>query len=311
MRLAMFRAVFRAELLKLRTTRAPWVVAAVAVAGMVFAQALTLVLPRTLRALEGLGGADAGFQVGVQAPPDVTADVMSTLASATDLGTAAAQRGMLDLLGQGPASGSSGVTALCVLLLGVLAATADFRTGGIVPTALAVPDRLRILAGKAGATAVAALAIGVALALVTALGLVVAVATTPDATLAIGPAEALGVWARGLAVMVLLSWLGLAVGTLVRGQVAAVVVVVALALVEPMVQAAALVLTGGATTATSWLPITLGSLASAGQGAAQLFGATTDAGAGVGVAAALAGLLAWAGVLLVAAGAVFRRRDLA
>ncbi|MFE7405344.1 hypothetical protein [Isoptericola sp. NPDC057559] len=305
-------AVFRAELLKLRSTRTPWVVAAVAVAGMVLTQVLTLVLPRTLRTLEALSGSDAGFHVGAQMSPADTSELLSGLASATDLGTAAAQRGLLDLLGNGPAgSGSSGVTALCLLLLGALAATADFRTGGIVPTALAVPDRLRVLAGKAGATAVAALAIGVALALVTAVGLVLAVATTPGASLAIGPVEALGVWARGLAVLVLLSWLGLAVGTLVRGQVAAVVVVVALALVEPMVQAAALVLTGGATTATSWLPITLGSLASAGQGAAQLFGATTDAGAGVGVAAALAGLLAWAAVLLVTAGAVFRRRDLA
>jgi|GEM_PF-430109 len=307
--------MFRAELLKLRTTRTPWVVAAVAVAGMVLTQVLTLVLPRTLRTLEALGagsGADAGFHVGVQMSPGDTTELLSGLAAATDLGTAGAQRALLDLLGNGPAgSGSSGTTALCMLLLGALAATTDFRTGGIVPTALAVPDRLRVLAGKAGATATAALVTGAALAVVTAVGLVLAVATTPGASLALGPGEALGVWARGLAVMVLLSWLGLAVGTLVRGQVAAVVVVVALALVEPMVQAAALVLTGGATTATSWLPITLGSLASAGQGAAQLFGATSDAGAGLGAAAALAGLLAWAAVLLVAAGTVFRRRDLA
>ncbi|MEU2201834.1 hypothetical protein [Isoptericola sp. NPDC019482] len=304
-------AAFRAELLKLRTTRTPWVIGAVAVAGMLLTQALTLVLPRTLRTLEALGGSDAGFHVGAQMSPADTSELLSGLAAATDLGSAAAQRSMLDLLGQGPASSSSGVTALCVLLLGALAATTDFRTGGIVPTALAVPDRLRILGGKAGATATAALAIGVALALVTAVGLVVAIATTPGAGLAIGPGEALGVWARGLAVMVLLAWLGLAVGTLVRGQVAAIVVVVGLALVEPMIQAAALVLTGGATTATSWLPITLGSLASAGQGAAQLFGATTDAGPALGAAAALAGLLAWAVVLLVTAGAVFRRRDLA
>ncbi|MGF0115324.1 hypothetical protein ACQFYA_03220 [Promicromonospora sp. Marseille-Q5078] len=307
--------MFRAELLKLRTTRTPWVVAAVAVAGMVLTQVLTLVLPRTLRTLEALGagsGSDAGFHVGVQMSPGDATELLSGLAAATDLGTAGAQRALLDLLGNGPAgSGSSGTTALCMLLLGALAATTDFRTGGIVPTALAVPDRLRILAGKAGATATAALVTGAALAVVTAVGLVLAVATTSGAGLALGPGEALGVWARGLAVMVLLSWLGLAVGTLVRGQVAAVVVVVALALVEPMVQAAALVLTGGATTATSWLPITLGSLASAGHGAAQLFGATSDAGAGVGAAAALAGLLAWAAVLLVAAGATFRRRDLA
>jgi ABC-2 type transport system permease protein len=128
------------------------------------------------------------------------------------------------------------------------------------------------------------------------------------ASLALGAGEVVGAWGGGLAVMVLYAWLGLAVGTLVRGQVAAVVVGVALSLVEPMIQAAALVLTGGATAATSWLPVTLGSLASAGQGGAALFdGAAT----GPGAAAALAGLLAWAAVLLLTAGAVFRRRDLA
>ncbi|GAA1719143.1 hypothetical protein GCM10009809_13720 [Isoptericola hypogeus] len=297
--------MFRAELLKLRTTRTPWIIGAVALAGMVLTQVLHLVLPRTLGALASLEG--PGLTVGVQAP-GAASDLVPGLAAIADLGSAEAQRGMLDLLGNGAGgAGSSGVTALCMLLLGVLAVTTDFRTGGIVPTALVVPDRLRVLAGKAGATAAVALVTGAALALLTAAGLVVAVGTTPGATLALGAGEALAVWGRGLVVLVLLTWLGLAVGTLVRGQVAAIVVVASLALVEPLVQAAALVLTGGTSAATSWLPLTLGALASTGQGAADLLGGTTA----VSAWAALAGLTAWAAVLLGTAAVVFRRRDLA
>ena len=299
-------AVFRAELLKLRTTRTPWIIAAVALAGMALTQVLHLVLPRTLSALASMEG--SGLSVGVQAPPEMSADLVPELTALTDLGSADAQRGMLDLLGNGAGgAGSSGVTALCMLLLGVLAVTTDFRTGGIVPTALVVPDRLRVLAGKAGATAAVALLTGAALALLTVVGLVLAVATTPGATLALGPGEALAVWGRGLVVLVLLTWLGLAVGTLVRGQVAAIVVVASLALVEPLVQAAALILSGGTSAVTSWLPLTLGSLASTGQGAADLLGGSSP----VGALPALAGLAAWAAAGLAVAAVVFRRRDLA
>ena len=298
--------MYRAELLKLRTTRTPWIIAAVALAGMVLTQVLQIVLPRTLRALESLEG--SGVTVGPQAPPEVAADLGPAIAAATDLGSAEAQRGMLDLLGSGAGgAGSSGVTALCMLLLGVLAVTTDFRTGGIVPTALVVPDRMRILAGKAGAVGVVALLTGAALALVTAVGLVVAVGTTPGAHLALSPGEALGVWGRGLVVLVLLAWLGLAVGTLVRSQVAAIVVAASLALVEPLVQVAVLILSGGTSSGTSWLPLTLGSLASTGRGAAELFGGA----AAMGPLPALAGLAAWATVLLAASALVFRRRDLA
>ncbi|MCA5892057.1 hypothetical protein LEP48_01660 [Isoptericola sp. NEAU-Y5] len=305
--------MFRAELLKLRSTRTPWIIAAVAAAGMVLTQVVTLVLPRTLGTLGGLGalgsGDGAGLTVGTPMTPADTAELTADLGALTDLGSADAQRGLLDLLGSGAGgAASSGITALCMLLLGVLAVTTDFRTGGMVPTALVVPDRLRILAGKAGATAVVAVVTGGVLALLTAVGLVVAVATTPDASLVLGAGEVLGVWGRGLAVLVLLTWLGLAVGTLVRGQVAAIVVVASLALVEPLVQTMALVLSGGTASLTSWLPLTLGSLASTGQaGAAQLFGGSAAMGAGT----ALAGLLAWAAVLLGVAAVVFRRRDLA
>ncbi|WP_407319384.1 hypothetical protein UQW22_03115 [Isoptericola halotolerans] len=289
--------MFLAELLKLRSTRAPWVVGIVAVAGAVLVQSTTLLLPRLADRLGGLGGTSS----------EIATDLVPDLTAMTDLGSASVQRGMLDLLGNGPSgAGSVGVATLCLLILGVLAGTTDFRTGGVVPTALVVPSRARVLLGKAGATAVAALVIGVALAVVGALGLAVAIATTPGAGLAISGADALATWVRGLCVLVALAWLGLGVGVLVRGQVAAIVVVVGAAFVEPLVQATVALLSGGTSSAMSWLPLTLGSLASTGQGASGLLGGSAAFGAG----AALAGLAVWVVVVLGGGAVMFRRRDL-
>ena len=296
--------MFRAELLKLRTTRTPWILGIVALAGMVLVQVLTIVLPRILAGLEGMGG---GATVGLQASPELTADLAPDLTGLTDLGSAAVQRAMLDLLGNGPAgSGSAGVSVICMLLLGVLAVTTDFRTGGIVPTALVVPSRLRILAGKAGATAVVALVIGAALAVLTALGLFVAVASTPGAQLLVGAGDVLGVWGRGLVVLVLFAWLGLGIGTLIRGQVAAILVVVGLVVVEPLIQAAVVLLSGGTSSAAAWLPLGLGSLASTGQSATSVLGGLAP----LGVGAAILGLVAWVAVALGSGAVTFRRRDL-
>lgn len=291
--------MFRAEMLKLRSTRSPWVIGIVAVAGAALVQALTILMPRVLQGLDAFAAS-----TGSAGP---SADLMPELGALTDVGDATVQRGMLDLLGNGPSgTGSVGVVTLCLLILGALAGTTDFRTGGIVPTALVVPSRTRILLGKATATAVAALVIGVALALVSALGLATAVLTAPGAELAVGADEILGIWARGLGVLVAFTWLGLGIGVLVRGQVAAIVVVVALAFVEPMVQAIVALLSAGGSSAMSWLPLTIGALASAGQGAGGMLGGAET----IGVAAALAGLAAWVAVVLGSGAVTFRRRDL-
>ncbi|SME89351.1 hypothetical protein L603_001400000160 [Cellulosimicrobium cellulans J34] len=296
--------MYRAEMLKLRTTRAAWVVAAVAVAGMLVVQAFTLLLPTILRGTEALGG---GTTVGLQASPELAAELTPDLGALTDVTQPAYQRATLDLLGNGlSGSGSVGVATVCMLLLGVLAVTTDFRTGGIVPTALVQPSRLRVLAAKAGATATVALGVGVVLALLGALGLLVAIVTSPGATLALGPGDVLGIWARGLVVLVLLAWLGLGIGTLVRGQVAAVVTVAALALAEPVVRGAVTLLSGGESAAAEWLPLGLGALASTGQSGAAVLGGAAP----LGTLAALAGLTAWVVVVLGSGSVTFRRRDL-
>ncbi|MEK8226224.1 hypothetical protein NKG05_09375 [Oerskovia sp. M15] len=100
--------------------------------------------------------------------------------------------------------------------------------------------------------------------------------------------------------------MGLGIGTLIRGQVAAILVVVGLVIVEPLVQAAVMLLSGGASNATAWLPLGLGALASTGQSATQALGGLAP----MGVGAAVLGLVVWVAVLLGSGTAVFRRRDL-
>ncbi|MBD5785142.1 hypothetical protein IF650_03015 [Cellulosimicrobium terreum] len=298
--------MFRAEILKLRSTRAAWVLGVVALVGAALVQAFSVALPRVLAGLESLG--TTGTTFGNTSAPDLAAELTPDLTALADVSTPAFQRTMLDLLATGPGgSGSTGVIAICMLLLGVIAVTTDFRTGGIVPSALVEPSRARILAAKAGASAVVAVVIGTGIVLLTAAGLLVAISTTPGAVLMLSAGEVLGIWCRGLVVLVLLAWLGLGVGTLVRSQVGAVVTVGALVLVEPVVQGVVALLSGGQSAAAAWLPLGLGSLASTGQGVGQLLGGAAPFGAAV----ALAGLCAWVALLLGGGALAFVRRDLA
>ncbi|CAM3504371.1 hypothetical protein OCAE111667_13020 [Occultella aeris] len=289
--------MFRSELLKLRTTRAAWIVAAVAWIGMIAVQALTVSLPRLVQSL-GTGSSDL--------PPDVAAELIPDLTALTDLGSPALQRSILDLLALGPGSSNVGLTVMAMLVLGALIATTDLRTGGIVPTALITPSRPRILAAKAAAGATTAVIIGVGLIVLTALGLFVAITITPGAELALAPGEVLGSWGRGLAVLVLFTWLGQAIGTLVRGQVATLITVGALIIAEPILRGIVSFIGGGGAAITDWLPLGLGSLASVGPGAGVLAGPE-----GLGALGGLAALAAWVLVLGFGGLESFRRRDLA
>lgn len=124
------------------------------------------------------------------------------------------------------------------LVLGVTGMTAEHRYQTATPTFLAVPGRARVVAAKAAAHLLVGVLYGV-VAVLTALvvgGVVIAVR---GAGLGLG---ADGLWqAVALAVLAVALWtlLGLGIGTLIRNQVAAILVAVAVAfLVEPLVTVA-------------------------------------------------------------------------
>ena len=274
--------MFAAELLKLRTVAAPAVTIAIGAVGLLLTQVLLVtVIPAIAN-----GTIDTNGEVGAAELGPV------------DPGALPFQLAALDVLGGGSGTGSVSVATIAVLILGLLVATTDYRHGGIVATALAQPRRGRILAAKASATAVTAAAFGVLLAIIAAGVLVVTVVVLPGAELVLDPLTALAVLGRGVLVVVLLALLGLGIGVLVRSQLAGVLVVVALLLLEPIVQAVAGLISGGVPLWAQLLPVSLGRTAIAAPEGGLVWGVAL---------AALGGVVA---VVLVAASAVLRRRDL-
>lgn len=274
--------MIRAEVLKLTTTRATKVAAAVGVVGLVATQAtLVTILPALASGAIGPGRAALGGDFPT-----------------FDLSTRAAQLDALSPLGSSTGAGSIGIAILSVLILGVLAGTTDYRFGGIVPTALAEPRRGRILASKIGATALVGLVVGIVYAAVSALALMISLPLTgTDLALSVG--DIAGVLGRGAVVVTLLALLGLAVGILARNQLVGVLTMIGVLVLELIFQGMVQLVTGTLPMWAQLLPLSLGQ--------AAIAPSTVGAIAPVAAVAALAALVA---LVLAAAGAAMRARDI-
>jgi ABC-type transport system involved in multi-copper enzyme maturation permease subunit len=124
-------------------------------------------------------------------------------------------------------AGSSGAVLLATFA-GVLAVTSEFRYGTIRPTLLIQPRRRVVLAAKlavAGLTGVLFGAVCIALSL----GAGLAIFAVRGIDVAPTGADVVGLVAGTIATAALSALLGVAIGTLIRNQVGAVVAVVAYA----------------------------------------------------------------------------------
>ena len=270
-----------AELLKLRTVAATKVTVALGVVGLLVTQVLLVTLL-----------------------PALASGAIDTKGAAAELGTidpgsVAFQYSALNPLGGMGGVGSVSIATIAVVVLGLLVATTDYRFGGIVTTALAQPRRLRILGGKVAATAVVAAGLAVVYAVVVLGNLLVATLVIPGAELVLPAVDIVSTLVRGAAVVVLLALLGVGIGVIVRSQLAGILVVISLLVLEPIVQALAQALTGGVPLWAQLLPLSLGQAAIAQVGSLALHPLVA--------LAALAGIVL---AVLVAAGAALRRRDL-
>lgn len=187
---------------------------------------------------------------------------------------------------------AASLVSAVIVVFGVVGATGEHRHGTITPTLLAAADRRRALIAKLAAYLVAGILVGIVLQGVAfAVGIpLLADAKGPDLDrneyLNLGLGGALG---AGLA-----ATIGVALGTLVRNQVAAVIGSLGYLLVlEPLIPIAD----------TDIYPWTLGGSLSA------LAGDTFDHSLPWGEGGLV--LLAWAVALCAAALAVDRRRDVA
>lgn len=124
------------------------------------------------------------------------------------------------------------------LLIGTLMVTAEFRHETLTPTFLATPRRGIVLAGKV-LVAILLGAIFAVLALISAVGPGAAALAVFGLDTALGSSDTWAMFGRIAIALILWTIVGLGVGTLVRNQVAAIVIVLAFTqFVEPIARIA-------------------------------------------------------------------------
>jgi len=184
------------------------------------------------------------------------------------------------------------IVMLFVVVLGIRSFTDEVRHGSIVPTFLATPQRLRVVAAKTSVSAAAAVAFAV-------LGLAVGIGVVAVYLSAHGYAVSVAVWplaelfGRAIVIAVLWALIGVSVGIVVRHQVAAIVGTLAWLLVVENI------LGQIAPKIAAWLP------ASASGAAAGIASANPIITPAVGMVV----LVGWAAGAVGLAAAVVRRRD--
>ena len=148
--------------------------------------------------------------------------LLSVLATVLTAGLEGAplQRDDPDLLARAVGAGASSGNVV-VLVLGILTLTQEFRFGTATPSFLVTPRRWRVLVAKIVAVAVTGVLFA-AVSAVLALGIGAVLIPLRDGTLT-WDVTVLQVLLGGALVMVLYGPIGMAVGALVRNQIAAVV----------------------------------------------------------------------------------------
>lgn len=133
-------------------------------------------------------------------------------------------------------SSASSIGYVFPVLLGALAATAEFRNQTLTPTFLASPRRATVLAAKLVALAAMGALYGVG-ALVGSVGVGAPMFALLGGDAALDSSDTWALFGRVLIAMSLWSVIGVALGTLVRSQVAAIVTVLAFTqFVEPILR---------------------------------------------------------------------------
>jgi len=118
--------------------------------------------------------------------------------------------------------GITGLTQIFTLVLGILAVTSEYRHGTITPSALVVPDRIRLGLGKLGATLLVGLIYGLLSGLlVTLIGLLLVSSRNIPTEATFSHAAKLIV--GGAIATALYGAVGVGIGAIIRNQVGAIV----------------------------------------------------------------------------------------
>jgi ABC-2 type transport system permease protein len=194
---------------------------------------------------------------------------------------------------------ASDTSSLFILILAVIGISGEWRHHTITSSLLAAPERIRFLAAKTLAFAIAglilSLLISISIAIVGSIILSVRDLPLPDA------GDVIAQWARNGLIAFLLGAFGVGIGALIRNQVVAIVALLVIAFaIEPLV--VNLVPEVGRFAPLSALPTAIQDVPAEDVGLGDL-----DL---LSPGAALLALLAWIGAAFAASGALLKRRDL-
>jgi ABC-type transport system involved in multi-copper enzyme maturation permease subunit len=147
--------------------------------------------------------------------------LLTGIATAGQVGSAAnEERSTLEF--QVDLADTIGITVLLAIILGIMVITTEFRHGTTTPTFLAAPRRERVIAAKVVATTLTAIGFGI-LALLVVSAVALPWLSILDATTHIGDGEVLTQVLQAFLAIVQWALIGVAIGTLVQSQVAALV----------------------------------------------------------------------------------------
>jgi ABC-type transport system involved in multi-copper enzyme maturation permease subunit len=146
--------------------------------------------------------------------------LLAGLAVAGDIGSSPDERSLVEF--QVRLADAGGLAALLAIILGITVVTTEFRHGTITPTLLGAPLRERVVGAKAVATILVSLLFTL-LALVVVLAVAIPWLSIVDAELHFTDRDVLVRGAQVFLLAVLWGLLGVAIGTLVQSQVAALV----------------------------------------------------------------------------------------
>ncbi|MGZ8783654.1 MAG: ABC transporter permease [Gaiellaceae bacterium] len=147
--------------------------------------------------------------------------LLTGIAVAGQIGSAGeGERSTLDF--QVSLADSVGITVILAIILGIMMITTEFRHGTTTPTFLAEPRRERVIAAKVVATTVVAIGFAI-LSLLVTLAIALPWLSIIGATSHAGDGEVVAQVAQAFFAVVMWALMGIAIGTLVQSQVAALV----------------------------------------------------------------------------------------
>lgn len=184
------------------------------------------------------------------------------------------------------------IVMLFVLVLGIRSFTDEVRHGSVVPTFLATPRRLRVLAAKTTVSAAAAAVFAIA-GVAAGTGVIAAYLVAHGYAVPVAGWTIAGLFGKAIAISMLWAAIGVCVGVVIRHQVAAIVGALAWLLVVENI------LGGLIPKIAAWLP-------ASASGAAM---GIASAGSPVTPIVGMLVVVAWTAGAITLAATVIRRRD--